>query len=80
MARRSGRRGPPGWARAKNVLTRMLRARGGEHPGERIGRARFIGDGVSFLTYAAACEIPNRDGKLEELSVVVRLPRYEYAE
>jgi hypothetical protein len=75
MARRRRRRGPPGWARAKDVLTRMLEAKGVERPGERIGRARFIGDGLSFLTYTAACEVPNRDGELEELSLVVRLAR-----
>ena len=79
MGRRRRRRGPPGWARAKDVLERLLRARGVERPADKIGRVRFIGEGISYRTYAATCELPNAEGEVEELSLVVRLPRHECA-
>lgn len=79
MTRRR-RRGPPGWARAKNVLARMLHSKGVARPADKIGRTRFLGEGVSYLTYVAGCELPDDAGKTEELTLVVRLPRYECAD
>jgi aminoglycoside phosphotransferase (APT) family kinase protein len=71
--RKAGRQGGtgPGWAVAAEVLRQVLVHLGAADEDAEVGWVRYLGDGLTYVTYGADCPLP--DGK--ERPLVVRLPR-----
>jgi aminoglycoside phosphotransferase (APT) family kinase protein len=71
--RKAGRQGStgPGWAVAAEVLRQALVYLGAADEDAEVGWVRYLGDGLTYVTYGADCRLP--DGR--EHPLVVRLPR-----
>ncbi len=60
-----------GWALAADVLRRALATQGAGGDRDTVGWVRYLGEGMTYVTYGATCRLPGG----REIPLVVRLPR-----